>query len=54
MLQLLSEIFTVSINELLCGEKIDDGHHSQKADETIINILKSNTFSIKDYVLMFI
>jgi transcriptional regulator with XRE-family HTH domain len=48
MLQLLSDIFSVSINELLCGERFTDYNYRQKADDTIVNVLKSNTFSIKE------
>lgn len=48
IMQLLGEIFAISINELLCGEKIVDNNYRQKADETIINVMKSNTFSIKE------
>lgn len=48
MLQLLSNIFSVSINELLCGERINDNGYRQRADDTIVNVLKSSTFSLKE------
>ncbi|MGB4661100.1 MAG: helix-turn-helix transcriptional regulator [Mobilitalea sp.] len=48
MLQILSNIFSVSINELLCGERLDDNSYRQKADDMIINVLKSSTFSLKE------
>lgn len=40
-LMLLSEIFSVSINELLCGERLSDGEFRQRADENIVSTLKN-------------
>ena len=48
MLQLLSNAFSVSINELLCGERLNDNSFRQRADDTIVNVLKSSTFSLKE------
>ncbi|MEG0899537.1 MAG: helix-turn-helix transcriptional regulator [Oscillospiraceae bacterium] len=48
MLQMLSKEFAVSINELICGEKIVDSDFRQKADDTIVEVLKNNTFSVKE------
>ena len=48
MLQLLSNIFSVSINELLCGERLSDNSFRQRADDTIVNVLKNSTFSLKE------
>ncbi|MEG3006882.1 MAG: helix-turn-helix transcriptional regulator, partial [Oscillospiraceae bacterium] len=48
MLQMLSKEFSVSINELICGEKIVDSDFRQKADDTIVEVLKNNTFSVKE------
>lgn len=42
MLQLLSEEFGVSINELLCGERIDDGDYRRKADENIVSMIEEH------------
>ena len=48
MLQLLSNAFSVSINELLCGERLNDNSFRERADDTIVNVLKSSTFSLKE------
>ncbi|SEW31313.1 helix-turn-helix domain-containing protein [[Clostridium] fimetarium] len=48
MLQVLSKEFSVSINELLCGERLSDSSFRQKADDTIVNVLKNSSFSLKE------
>lgn len=48
MLQILSDLFTVSINELISGERFNEECYRQKADDTIINVLKSSTFSLRE------
>lgn len=48
MLQLLSTVFSVSINELLCGERLNDDSFRQRADDTIVTVLKSSSFSLKE------
>lgn len=48
MLQLLSEEFSVSINELLCGERISDNEYRKKSDEIIIDVAKSDIFSLNE------
>ena len=48
MLQLLSNEFAVSINELLCGERLNDSSYRQKADCIIIDVLKNSTFTLKE------
>lgn len=45
MLQLLSEQFGVSINELLCGERIDESSYRQKADENIATVISEQEHS---------
>ncbi len=54
MMQLLSKELHVSINELLAGEKIPDEVFRQKADENIISIAKSSTFSFDERKKYFI
>lgn len=51
-LMLLSEIFSVSINELLCGERLSDGEFREKADENIVSTLKNvpSPFSVPERV----
>lgn len=48
MLKLLSEEFSVTINELLYGEKISDSEYREKSDEIIENIAKSDIFSLRE------
>ena len=48
MLQALSSLYKVSINELLSGERITEENYQAKAEETITGILTSGTFSIKE------
>ena len=48
MLQELSRLYAVSINELLCGERIAEENYQAKAEETITGILASGSFSLKE------
>lgn len=48
MLNLLSQIFHVSINELLCGERLNDADFRKEADDNIIAVSKASAFSMKE------
>lgn len=48
MLQLLSNFYSVTINELLCGERIAKEQYKEKAEETISGILAESPFSWKE------
>ena len=48
MLQELSSLYSVSINEILCGERIAKENYQEKAEETITGILTNGTFSLKE------
>jgi len=48
MLQELSKLYSVSINELLCGERIPKENYQEKAEETLAGILASSSFSLKE------
>lgn len=48
MLKLLSDVFHVSINKLLCGEQLTDANFREKADINIISAFKESSFSIKE------
>lgn len=50
MLKSMSTQFSVTINELLSGERISDIDYKQKAEENIVNTLKSSVFSLKDKI----
>lgn len=54
MLQILSEYYAVSINEILSGErvvKIDD--YKEKAEENLKSVLSVSAFTVKDRVEFF-
>lgn len=53
MLQLLSKVFDVGINDLLAGEKIADEDFRQKAEENIIEVATSSAFSFGDRKVYF-
>ena len=48
MLQKLSKLYAVSINEILCGERIPEENYQAKAEETITGILSGSPFSFKE------
>lgn len=48
MLQELSKLYAVSINELLCGERIPAKDYQEKAEETLTDILSNSSFSLKE------
>lgn len=53
MLQLLSEYYSVSINELLAGELLMENNFKEKAEENIKSVLSVSAFSLKDRVDFF-
>ena len=53
MLQLLSKVFDVGVNDLLAGEKIADEDFRQKAEENIIEVATSSAFSFEDRKVYF-
>lgn len=48
MMQLLSKEFSISINELISGEKIKDLDYKEKAEENLIVALENSTFTLKE------
>lgn len=50
MMQLLSKEFSISINELISGEKIKDLDYKEKAEENLIVALENSTFTIKEKI----
>jgi len=48
MLQGLSKLYNISINEILCGERIAEENYQAKAEETIAGILSGSSFSFKE------
>ena len=47
MMKVLSELFSVSINELLCGTRLNNEELREQADNNVIEISKMSEFSIK-------
>lgn len=48
MLQLLAEEFSISISEILAGEKFSDEESRHKADENAIATTSTSAFSLKE------
>ncbi len=48
MLQILSREFSVSINELLCGERLDEADYRENAEKVILSVLEKSPFSLKE------
>ena len=54
MLQLLSQEFDVSINELLSGEYISEEEFRKKADENVVAVVRASVFSFREKKEFFI
>ena len=48
LLQLLSGLFGVSINELLCGEKLADADFRKEADANLVAALREGPFTLNE------
>ncbi len=48
MLQLLSEFYNVSINEILCGERLNDEQYKSHAEENLAKSLSTSVFTVKE------
>lgn len=48
MLQLLSSLYQVSINEILSGQRLTAETYQQKAEENIMTTLSNSAFSLKE------
>lgn len=48
MLLELSKFYNVSINEILCGERISDEDYKDKAESNLKAVLSESTFSINE------
>jgi len=47
-LKKLSDYFSVSINEILSGERIDSGAYAEKAEENLSYLLENSAFTLKE------
>lgn len=46
----MSDLFKVSINEILSGERLTDEKYKVAAEENIKQMIKSGSFSIKEKI----
>ena len=53
ILILMSELFDVSINELLAGQRLSDDEYKQTADNNLTEALRSSSFTTKDKIDFF-
>jgi transcriptional regulator with XRE-family HTH domain len=50
MLQLMSELYGISINEILSGQRLDQQQYRVKAEENIKATLEKSTFTLKEKI----
>ncbi len=48
MLMQLSELYSVSINELLSGKRLSEHEYKEAAEENIKNVIRTGSFSLDD------
>ncbi len=53
MLQLLSEKYNITINEILAGERLSDDGFKEKAEENLTNALGSSVFTLAEKKSLF-
>ena len=49
----LSERYGVSINEILAGKRISEQEYKQVAEENLLQVMKSSSFSLKDRIAFY-
>lgn len=47
-LLMMSEIFGVSVNEILTGKRLTDSEYKQAAEENLTQAIRASSFSLKD------
>lgn len=50
MLQQLSGLYNITINEILCGERLTDSQYRERAEENIKTALDNSAFTVKDKI----
>ena len=53
MLQLLSDMYCVTINEILSGQRLGEQEYREKAEENIKTTLSKSTFTLKEKIAFF-
>lgn len=49
----LSELYGVSINEILAGKRISEQEYKQVAEENLLQVMKTSSFSLKDRIAFY-
>ena len=52
-LLIMSELFGISVNELLSGQRLNDEEYKQAAEENLTQAIKSSSFTLKDKIEFF-
>lgn len=52
-LQTLSELYEISINEILCGKRLEEAEYKKAAENNIKEALSCSAFSLKDKIDFF-
>ena len=52
-LMAMSELFSVSINEILSGRKLSDQEYKNAAEENLVQSIKTSSFELKDRIEFF-
>ena len=52
-LMTMSELFSVSINEILSGRKLSDKEYKDAAEENLVQSIKTSSFGLKDKIEFF-
>ena len=50
MLLAMSKFFNVSINEILTGERLSENEYRKAAEDNLIQVLKTSSFTLKDRI----
>ena len=50
MLLAMSELFSVSVNEILSGKSLSREEYTQKAEENLVSAVMASSFSLKDKI----
>lgn len=53
VLLIMSELFGVSINELLSGKRLTNEEYRQAAEENLIDTVQASSFDLKDRILFY-
>lgn len=49
----LSELYGVSMNEILAGKRISEQEYKQVAEENLLQVMKTSSFSLKDRIAFY-